>query len=235
MAAIKPLPMLDARWVIHWVRGPRTADQLGLPLSLGLGDPAMLLCHAGWKRLPLGGTVGFMPHFESLARGAWWAAADLAGICLIDPRGEPNEIIASIKSCRLLLSEALHGVIVADTLRVPWIALEPLLPIHRAKWHDWADTVDLEVAFHRLAPSSPLERLQTSRLPTHRVGRRLLDASGGLLERLASRRQVQQAALALAQAAAADPQLSDAAALDRCQTQMLARLDALRRDPRCAR
>jgi succinoglycan biosynthesis protein ExoV len=226
------LPTLDASWVIHWVRGPRTAHQLGLSPSLGLGDPAMLLCHAGHNRAPRGGTVGFMPHFESLARGAWWAAAELAGIHLIDPRGEPDEIIASIKACRVLLSEALHGVIVADTLRVPWIALEPLLPIHRAKWHDWADTLGLEVAFHRLVASSPRERLHLSRLPAYRVGRRLLSASDGLLERVRPRRLVEPAALALAQAAAAEPQLSDAAALDRCQARMLARIDDLRRDPR---
>lgn len=74
----QPLPVLDASWVIHWVRGPRTARQLGLPASVGLGDPAMLLCHAGWDRTRGGATVGFMPHFESLARGAWWAAADAA-------------------------------------------------------------------------------------------------------------------------------------------------------------
>ena len=45
-----PLPVLDARWVIHWVRGPRTACQLGLAPAYGLGDPAMLLPQAGWGR-----------------------------------------------------------------------------------------------------------------------------------------------------------------------------------------
>ncbi len=37
------LPALDASWVVHWVRGPRTARLLGLPEAYGLGDPAMLL------------------------------------------------------------------------------------------------------------------------------------------------------------------------------------------------
>ncbi len=50
----EPLPALDASWVIHWVRGPRTARLLGLPESRGLGDPAMLLPQAGWG----GGTRG---------------------------------------------------------------------------------------------------------------------------------------------------------------------------------
>ena len=36
-------PVLDTSWIVHWVRGPRTARLLGLPESCGLGDPAMLL------------------------------------------------------------------------------------------------------------------------------------------------------------------------------------------------
>ena len=123
-----PLPVLDARWVIHWVRGPRTARQLGLDTAYGLGDPAMLLPQAGWGRVGGGDTVAFMPHFESAERGAWVEAAAAAGIELIDPRGDPAAIIAAIGRCRVLLSEAMHGAIVADALRVPWIAVQPLAP-----------------------------------------------------------------------------------------------------------
>jgi succinoglycan biosynthesis protein ExoV len=61
-------PVLDANWIVHWVRGPRTARLLGLPETLGLGDPAMLL---GVPGNSCAGSIGFMPHFESLARGAW--------------------------------------------------------------------------------------------------------------------------------------------------------------------
>ena len=52
--------------------------------------------------------------------------------------------------------------------------------------------------------------------------------------RLTRRRFVDQAAQSLAAAAAAPPQLSAAAALDRCRTRMLERLDALRREPATA-
>ncbi len=222
------LPVLDASWTIHWVRGPDTARLLGLPETYGLGDPAMLLPQAGFGRLA-GDAVGFMPHFESLERGAWAAAAAAAGIELIDPRSEPAAIISAIGNCRLLLSEAMHGAIVADALRVPWIAVQPLAAVHRAKWYDWADALDLRIDFHALAASSLREQLGVSGFGTSRVGRRVLDGYGPALGRLASGRFVERAARALALAAAAPPQLSAAMALDRCQTRMLAKLEEVRR------
>ena len=90
-------PVLDASWIVHWVRGPRTARLLGLPESCGLGDPAMLLTSPGDGGA---GALGFMPHFESLARGAWAEATAAAGITLIDPRGDPAAILAAIGNCR---------------------------------------------------------------------------------------------------------------------------------------
>ena len=228
----EPLPVLDASWVIHWVRGPRTARQLGLSAARALGDPAMLLPQAGWNRaggVSLG--VGFMPHFESVARGAWPTVAATAGIELIDPRGDPATIVTAIGRCHVLLSEALHGVIVADALRVPWIAVRPLAPIHRAKWHDWADTLGLRIEFRRLAASSLVEWLHTSRLSTLRSGHRLLRLSCPALRHIARRQFVEAAAQALMLAATAPPQLSAATALQRCQSRMLDRLESVRRAP----
>jgi succinoglycan biosynthesis protein ExoV len=227
-----PAPTLDASWVVHWVRGPRTARRLGLPESYGLGDPAMLLPQAIWRSSPPGDAIGFMPHHDSLGRGAWHEAASAAGVKLIDPHGDPAAIIAAIGSCRVLLSEAMHGVIVADTLRVPWIALRPLAPVHHAKWLDWAETLDLRIEFQRLAASSLTERLHASPLTSCRLGRLMADRSAAAVGHVARGHFIAIAAQALAQAAVAAPQLSTVTALDRCQTQMLDRLDRLRRDPR---
>jgi succinoglycan biosynthesis protein ExoV len=172
-----------------------------------------------------------MPHFESLERGAWVEAAHAAGITLIDPRGDPSAILASIGACRVMLSEAMHGVIVADAMRVPWIALRPLVSIHRAKWQDWAGALGLRLRFQLLAASSLAERLHASPLAAPRRCRHLLDLAHPTLHAAARRRFIEQAARSLTAAAASAPQLSTATALDRCRTRMLDRLDALRRDP----
>ncbi len=172
-----------------------------------------------------------MPHFESLAHGAWAEVAAEAGVTLIDPRGEPEAIIAAIGRCRVLLGEAMHGVIVADAMRVPWVALRPLVPVHRAKWQDWADVLGLGVRFHSLAASSLAEWLRASPLAASHHGRHLLELAHPTLHAAAHHWFIDRAAQSLAAAASATPQLSAASALDHCRTRMLERLETLRRDP----
>ena len=222
------LPRLDHKWDIRWVRGPRTAQKLNLPTELGLGDPASLLPHTGLvpPRKPV--RIGFMPHFESAAEGAWDAAASVNGISLIDPRGDPIAIAAAIAGCHVLMSEALHGAIVADALGVPWIAIEPLAHIHRPKWQDWAASLDLTIRFQRLPASSLLERARISGLTAFHTGRSLLDRHAGPLRQIASAWFIDRAARSLHHAAMAPPQLSCRQNLDRCQSRMLDQLHRLR-------
>ena len=220
---------LDGNWHIYWVRGPHTARRLGLPDRFGLGDPACLLplVHTpGAVTGPL--DVGFMPHFESLSRGPWPAAAAAAGIRLIDPRLDPATTCDAIARCQVLLTEAMHGAIVADALRVPWIALRPLAAIHRMKWQDWSDTMELAPRFHALPCSSAREWVEARCARQRPRLRALLAAAAEPL--VPSDARVHRAAAALRQVAAAAPQLSSATALDRAQSRMLARLHTLRQD-----
>jgi succinoglycan biosynthesis protein ExoV len=225
---------LDGSWEIYWVRGPRTARQLGLPNSFGLGDPASLLPLVHGPARRGGTTIGFMPHFESLARGVWPEAAIDAGVTLIDPRGDPAGIVSRIAGCRILLSEALHGVIVADALRVPWVALAPVAAIHHAKWLDWADALGLTVRFQPLPASSPREYIETAfavRAATRCGGLAHAGAliAGRLFEHAGHPSiRLDHAAAALRRAATAAPQLSDGSRLARAQMRMLDRLQTLR-------
>lgn len=222
---------LDPSWTIHWVRGPRTARLLGLDARAGLGDPASLLPTIGVTKAPDGDLIGFMPHFESMARGHWHQAAIAAGMTLIDPRADPREVLTTIGRCRFLISEALHGVITADALRVPWIAIRPLAQAHRPKWLDWADSLDLRIAFRALRPSSALEYAISLPLSGRRPSRLLLARHGARLHDVARSRFIERAATALRRIAAEPPQLSAATALDRGTTRMRERIEQMRRDP----
>ena len=240
------LPRIDRSWVIHWVRGPLTARKLGLDPALGLGDPAMLWPFAAGTHPPvatlglggkggLGGKpIGFMPHFESLARGAWAESAEAAGLRLIDPRANPRDVLAEIAGCRTLISEAMHGAIIADTLGVPWIAIQPQAAIHRAKWQDWAGALGLSLRFQTLPPSSLYEWASVSPLATHRLGRRAVEYLAASLRRAGSQRLVDHAAAALRRIAGGAGQLSPRSALQRCQERMLTCLDTASRHPRDA-
>jgi succinoglycan biosynthesis protein ExoV len=222
---------LDETWIVHWVRGPRSAHHLGLPLHLGIGDPASLVPLAGLMPPRENRQIGFMPHFESAARGAWGEVAALTGITLIDPRDDPLTIIAAIGQCRVMISEAMHGVIVADALRVPWIAIRPLVPIHRPKWLDWADAMGLTIEFQELGPSTALERAHLTQLSRFHMGRGVLLRHAARLHRFGRRRHVEQAAETLRAIADVEPRLSRDTALDEAQTRMLEAIAALRRAP----
>ena len=224
-------PNLDETWVIHWVRGPRTAAMLGLPPALALGDPAILVPKALGLPAPDGADIGFMPHFESTARGAWRQAAQQAGIRLIDPRGPPLTILQAIGRCKLLLSEALHGVIVADALRVPWVAIRPHARIHRAKWQDWADTMDLRPRFAHLPASTLSEWASASALGSFHPTRTWLRRRETWLAKATPERLITKAAQALRRAANDAPQQSADATLDRCQSRMLDAVHTLRQHP----
>ena len=224
----EPRVTLDETWVVHWVRGPRTALHLGLPPGMGIGYPASLIPLAGLMPIRESRHVGFMPHFESASRGAWQEAADIAGLTLIDPRGDPLAIIAAIGQCRTLMSEALHGIIVADALRVPWIAMRPLAPIHRPKWTDWAESLDLVIGFRPLCPSTALERAHLSQLSRFHMGRGVLHRHDARLRGIARQRHIERAARALRVAATAEPRLSRGTRLKEAQTRMLAAIAGIR-------
>ena len=227
----QPQIVLDETWIIHWVRGKRTARLLGLPPALGIGDPASLVPLAGLTPACEGRDIGFMPHFESVIRGAWQEVAARAGVTLIDPRHDPLTVIAAIGKCRMVMSEALHGIIVADALRVPWIAIRPLAPIHRPKWFDWAETLDLSIEFSRLPPSTALERAHLTHLSRFHLGRRVLHHQASRLRRIAGQRHIDLAAQALRAVARAEPQLSRSVPLEEAQYRMMEAIAALRRQP----
>ena len=147
----------DGSWDIRFVRGPNTAKTLKIDPNLSICDSAILLRAMELPAPAKNVGVAFMPHYESLERGNWAEACRQAGITLIDATEPVEKVLSQIRGARLLVTEAMHGAIVADALRTPWVGARPIYGGHHKKWLDWAGALDIDVRLNTLKPSSVLE------------------------------------------------------------------------------
>lgn len=135
----KGLPNMNESWKIYCLRGPLSAKRLGVAEELAVTDGAVLI-----RRLfnPTGKKLhkfAFMPHIKHAIKGGkvWKAICEELGYKYIDPRSPLQDVLSAINHTEVLLAEAMHGAIVADTLRVPWIPVCTDSTILSFKWQDW--------------------------------------------------------------------------------------------------
>jgi succinoglycan biosynthesis protein ExoV len=165
----KPIGSLGEKWNIFFVRGPLTAQSMGLDDSAVITDAAVLIrllrTYESRRDIP----VSLMPHVQSMgaAPNTWLKLCEDLGFHLIDVRGPLNQVISDLSRTEVLLTEALHGAIVADALRTPWIPFISNLTISSLKWTDWCGSVGIRYAPFRIAPQwqeslcrSPISRLR---------------------------------------------------------------------------
>jgi succinoglycan biosynthesis protein ExoV len=131
-----------AEWDVRCVRGPMTAEKLGLPAHMGITDPAALIADMPeFQNLPKVYKKTFIPHWESAESGIWRAVCEVAGLTYLDPRGEAKAVIRHIAQSELIVAESMHGAILADAFRVPWVTVSSSRSINSFKWNDWAKSV----------------------------------------------------------------------------------------------
>jgi succinoglycan biosynthesis protein ExoV len=87
--------------------------------------------------------VSFMPHLRTMNEVSKDACLEL-GWGYISPKRSVEEVIQMIAESEILIAEAMHGAIVADTLRVPWIPVVTHPSIYKFKWLDWCSSMQLE-------------------------------------------------------------------------------------------
>jgi succinoglycan biosynthesis protein ExoV len=138
-AGYGPVPALNGV-ELRFVRGPRTAALTGAPW---ITDPAILIRHIVKRASTPYIKVGFVPHWQTMAVDTTMAErfAPL-GITVIDPMGPVMQVLQAIAGCELVVAEAMHGAIVADALRIPWIPTF-LTSQHIFKWFDWCQSMEL--------------------------------------------------------------------------------------------
>lgn len=146
------LPNVNSNWKFYAVRGPLTAKTLGLPAELAITNPASLSAQFHTTAVVKQHNISFMPHCESARLGDWARVCQLAGIHYIDPRKPFLQVFDAIRQSEVLLTEAMHGAILADSFRVPWVPVKAYPHISEYKWQDWLMSVKVEAHFSQLAP-----------------------------------------------------------------------------------
>jgi succinoglycan biosynthesis protein ExoV len=127
-----------------FVRGPLTAKVLGLDSSLGISDPAILVpdlykmdlsdCKKKFKT--------YIPHYASAINANLKWACDLIGFEYLAPTDSLENIVKTIVSSELVVTESLHGAIIADAYGIPWVpASSPFISRAAFKWQDWCLTI----------------------------------------------------------------------------------------------
>ena len=186
-----PPPVLDETWDISFVRGPQTARALGLEPQKAITDGAVLIrAVLDAEPKPKRFKRSYIPHWHSLYTGYWELVCQWAGVNLIDPRNPVDRVLDEIAASEVVIAEAMHGAIVADALRVPWIPVLPLAPEHRFKWTDWTESLGMDFKPFNIAPSSWTE-LKTT---LSRTGQRSVETSGGISGLLGSGSRLQRVA-----------------------------------------
>jgi succinoglycan biosynthesis protein ExoV len=87
--------------------------------------------------------VSYIPHGYTSHLAPWKLICEEMGINFISPRLSVEDALHAIGSSDLLLAEAMHGAILADALRVPWIPVVSNPKILSFKWRDWCESMGL--------------------------------------------------------------------------------------------
>lgn len=175
-AGTGPLPSRwpNANWSILAVRGPLTASLIGVPEAAVTDSAALLATTPGlWPKAVTRNEVAFMPHYNSVLYSRWPEICAQLGLTYIDAHWPVADIIEDIGRARLLITEAMHGAIVADTLRIPWIPVLCSPSILPFKWIDWTESLNLDYRPLALPASSAWEALKNFKI-------RVIDGARGV-------------------------------------------------------
>lgn len=113
---------------IHAVRGPLSRASLlaqGIECPAVFGDPALLLPRLYNPTVGKRYSVGIVPHYVDKSH-PWLASfRNDPQVRILDIESGITDFVQAIKSCEVILSSSLHGLICADAYGVPngWIQL----------------------------------------------------------------------------------------------------------------
>lgn len=143
-------PAIDHTYDIFCVRGPLTARELDLSPDLAVTDGAALLRFMDHERVEKTHPYTYVPHKSTEKLYDWPRVCRETGINYVSPESGVEHVLEEIRRSKVVLAEAMHAAIVADTLRIPWVPVVTNARINEFKWRDWAASLDMEYAPQRI-------------------------------------------------------------------------------------
>ena len=138
------LPFVDSNFIVHAVRGHETARVLGLDSKLVVTDSAVLIRAVNITRSEeVPNRIGFMPTGHSIQNNDWEAVCEKLGFHYISSHWSVEKTLLEMTRCSVLMTEAMHGAIVADALRIPWIPINCYGYVLDFKWKDWLSSLNM--------------------------------------------------------------------------------------------
>lgn len=113
---------------VHAVRGPLSRTTLleqGISCPEVYGDPALLLPRFFNPDVPKNYPVGIVPHYID-KKNPWLKSHNLnPEVLILDIESGIENFVKAVKSCEVIISSSLHGLICADAYGIPnlWVTL----------------------------------------------------------------------------------------------------------------
>ena len=148
------MPLLDDTYDTSFLRGPISSLFLTNSLSNFISDGAYSLAKTKEYDTIINTTkkihdVSFMPYLRTNQLIDWEKICKNAGVNYISPHptdGIENKLI-EIASSKKIITEAMHGAILADIFRIPWTKLQFVSDlfetgsVNETKWQDWSRSI----------------------------------------------------------------------------------------------
>lgn len=143
---------LDESWDLYFLRGPFGSLKLKNDPSNFISDGAYFIMlldeYQQYLKTPKKYPISFIPYFQSIDIIDWKKICDVLGWHLILPTEDVESFISQVAASEQVISEAMHGAIFADILRVPWKRFRFYAHIYEGeqvsefKWNDWLFSIE---------------------------------------------------------------------------------------------
>lgn len=146
----EPQYKINRQTRISWLRGPLSAQTLGIDPKLAIVDPALLVRRYYKRSSKPQQKIGFIPHVYTAKHYRLDGICRKTNLTLIDPRLGREEFMHKLSDVSCVIAEAMHGAIIADAIGIPWTRVKLISwkleteVVSDFKWLDWTSSLDIK-------------------------------------------------------------------------------------------